>query len=44
MWDAGVLTGKMREILQDVSCFLPGYNGPVQTFATDIMQECGLID
>jgi len=37
---AGVLTGKMREILRDVSRFLPGYNGIMQTFAMGITQEC----
>ena len=39
--DAGVLTGKKREILRDVSRFLPDYNRIVQTFAMGITQECG---
>jgi len=41
VWDAGVLTGKKWEILWDVSCFLPGYNKIVQTFAMGITRECG---
>jgi len=39
--DAGVLMGKKREILGDVSRFLPGYNRIVQTFAMGITWECG---
>jgi len=37
----GVLTGKKREILRDVSRFLPGYNGIVQTFAMGIRRDYG---
>jgi len=41
--DAGVLTGKMRvkcgKYCGDVSHFLPGYNGIVQTFAMGITRE-----
>ena len=31
----------MQEILRDVSRFLSGYNGIVQTYAMGITQECG---
>jgi len=34
--DAGVLTGEKREILRDVSHFIPGYNGIEQTFAMGV--------
>jgi len=39
--DAGVLTGKKRKILRDVSAFLPRYNRLVQIFAMGITRECG---
>jgi len=39
--DAGVLTGKKREILRDVSHFLPGSNRIVATFVMGITLECG---
>jgi len=38
--NAGLLMGKKRQILLDVSSLLPGYNGIVQTSAMGIMWEC----
>jgi len=38
--DAGVTTGKKREIMQEVSRFLPGYDEIEYTFALGIMREC----
>ena len=40
MRDVEVLMGKKREILWDMSRFLPGYNRIVQTFAMGITREC----
>jgi len=38
--DVGLPMGKKREILLDVSRFLPGYNVIMQTFAMGITQQC----